>query len=42
MISGKILGLGCKKSQTLEAKKRDLVSINYIDAVIEKNCRTSQ
>jgi small redox-active disulfide protein 2 len=36
MISIKILGTGCKKCQTLEAKVRDLVSANNIDAAVEK------
>ena len=36
MISVKILGSGCKKCQTLEAKVRDLVAINNIDATVEK------
>jgi small redox-active disulfide protein 2 len=36
MVSVKILGTGCKKCQTLEAKVRELVSINNIDAAIEK------
>lgn len=36
MISIKILGSGCKKCQTLEAKVRDLVSVNNIEASVEK------
>jgi len=36
MISVKILGTGCKKCLTLEAKVRDLVAANNIDAVVEK------
>ena len=36
MISIKILGTGCKKCLTLEAKVRDLVAANNIDAVVEK------
>jgi small redox-active disulfide protein 2 len=36
MISVKVLGTGCKKCQTLEAKVRDLVSANNIDASVEK------
>jgi small redox-active disulfide protein 2 len=36
MISVKILGTGCKKCQTLEAKVRDLVAANNIDAAVEK------
>lgn len=36
MISIKILGSGCKKCQTLEAKVRDLVAVNNIDAAVEK------
>jgi len=36
MISVKILGTGCKKCQTLEAKVRELVSSNSIDAAVEK------
>ena len=36
MISVKILGTGCKKCQTLEAKVRDLVAVNKIDAIVEK------
>jgi small redox-active disulfide protein 2 len=32
----KILGTGCKKCQTLEAKVRDLVAVNNIDAEVEK------
>ena len=36
MVSVKILGTGCKKCQTLEAKVRDLVSVNNIDAAVEK------
>lgn len=36
MISIKILGTGCKKCQTLEAKVRDLVSVNNIEASVEK------
>ncbi|MBK7381161.1 MAG: thioredoxin family protein [Ignavibacteriales bacterium] len=36
MISVKVLGTGCKKCQTLEAKVRDLVAVNNIDAAVEK------
>ncbi len=36
MISVKVLGTGCKKCQTLEAKVRDLVATNQIDATVEK------
>lgn len=36
MISVKILGTGCKKCQTLEAKVRELVTSNSIDAEVEK------
>ena len=36
MITVKVLGSGCKKCQTLEAKVRDLVASNKIDAVVEK------
>jgi len=36
MISVKVLGTGCKKCQTLEAKVRDLVAVNNIDATVEK------
>ena len=36
MISVKVLGTGCKKCQTLEAKVRDLVDVNSIDATVEK------
>jgi small redox-active disulfide protein 2 len=36
MISIKILGTGCKKCQTLEAKVKDLVAVNNIDAAVEK------
>ena len=36
MISVKILGSGCKKCQTLEAKVRNLVAVNNIDAAVEK------
>ena len=36
MVSVKILGTGCKKCQTLEAKVRDLVAVNNIDASVEK------
>ncbi|MBZ0183638.1 MAG: thioredoxin family protein [Melioribacteraceae bacterium] len=32
----KILGTGCKKCQTLEAKVRELVTQNRIEATIEK------
>ena len=32
----KILGTGCKKCQTLEAKVREVVQQNNIDAVVEK------
>ncbi|MCZ7603982.1 MAG: thioredoxin family protein [Melioribacteraceae bacterium] len=36
MISIKILGTGCKKCQTLEAKVRELVTQNGIDANVKK------
>lgn len=36
MISVKILGTGCKKCQILEAKVKDLVNSNGIEAVVEK------
>lgn len=36
MISVKVLGSGCKKCQTLEAKVKDLIVGNNIDAVVEK------
>jgi small redox-active disulfide protein 2 len=36
MVSVKILGTGCKKCQTLEAKVRDLIAVNNIDAAVEK------
>ncbi len=36
MISVKVLGTGCKKCHTLEAKIRDLAAANNIDADIEK------
>jgi small redox-active disulfide protein 2 len=36
MVSVKILGTGCKKCQTLEAKVRELVAVNNIDAAVEK------
>ncbi|MGQ9644038.1 MAG: thioredoxin family protein [Ignavibacterium sp.] len=36
MISVKILGPGCSKCKTLEAKVRDLVAKNSIDAVVSK------
>jgi small redox-active disulfide protein 2 len=36
MISVKILGTGCKKCLTLEAKVRDLVATNNIEAAVEK------
>jgi small redox-active disulfide protein 2 len=36
MVSVKVLGTGCKKCQTLEAKVRDLVATNQIDATVEK------
>lgn len=36
MVSVKILGTGCKKCQTLEAKVRELIASNSIDAIIEK------
>lgn len=36
MVSIKILGTGCKKCQTLEAKVRELVTSNNIDAEVEK------
>jgi small redox-active disulfide protein 2 len=32
----KILGTGCKKCQTLEAKVREVVQQNKINAVVEK------
>jgi small redox-active disulfide protein 2 len=36
MLSVKILGSGCKKCQTLEAKVRHLVEENDIDATVDK------
>lgn len=36
MTSVKILGSGCKKCQTLEAKVRELVKQNGIEATVEK------
>jgi len=36
MTSIKILGTGCKKCQNLEAKVKDLVAQNNIEATIEK------
>ncbi|MFA6980732.1 MAG: thioredoxin family protein [Ignavibacteriaceae bacterium] len=36
MVSVKILGTGCKKCQTLEAKVRELIASNSIDAIVEK------
>lgn len=36
MISVKILGTGCTKCNTLEAKVREIVSQNEIDVTIEK------
>lgn len=36
MVSVKVLGTGCKKCQTLEAKVRELISSNSVDAVVEK------
>lgn len=36
MVSVKILGTGCKKCQTLEAKVRELATSNNIDAEVEK------
>lgn len=36
MVSVKVLGTGCKKCQTLEAKVRNLVAVNNIDATVEK------
>jgi len=36
MISIKVLGLGCKKCQTLETKVRNIITENKIDATIEK------
>jgi len=36
MISIKILGSSCKKCQTLEAKVRELVDANSIEATVEK------
>lgn len=36
MVSVKILGTGCKKCQTLEAKVREIVTSNNIDAEVEK------
>jgi small redox-active disulfide protein 2 len=36
MISIKVLGPGCKKCQKLEAKVRDLVAANNINATVEK------
>ncbi|PIP77860.1 MAG: thioredoxin family protein [Ignavibacteria bacterium CG22_combo_CG10-13_8_21_14_all_37_15] len=36
MVSVKILGTGCKKCQTLEAKVREIIASNSIDAVVDK------
>lgn len=36
MVTVKVLGSGCKKCQTLEAKVRELVNQNNIDAAVEK------
>ncbi len=36
MISIKVLGTGCKKCLTLEAKVRDLIAANNINATVEK------
>jgi len=36
MITVKILGTGCKKCQNLENKVRELVTVNNIDATVEK------
>ncbi|MCA2004420.1 MAG: thioredoxin family protein [Ignavibacterium sp.] len=36
MISVKVIGSGCKKCQALEAKVKDLIVGNNIDAVVEK------
>lgn len=36
MVNVKVLGSGCKKCQTLEAKVRELVSANNIEATVEK------
>lgn len=36
MVSVKILGTGCKKCLNLEAKVREIVSQNGIDAAVEK------
>jgi len=36
MVSVKILGTGCKKCQTLEAKVREIIASNSIDAVVYK------
>lgn len=36
MISVKVLGTGCKKCLTLEAKIRELVAVNNIQATVEK------
>jgi len=36
MISVKVLGTGCKKCQNLESKVRELVTLNNIDATVEK------
>lgn len=36
MVTVKVLGSGCKKCQTLEAKVRGLVNQNNIDAAVEK------
>lgn len=36
MVIVKVLGTGCKKCLTLEAKVREIVSRNNINAVVEK------
>lgn len=36
MVTVKVLGTGCKKCLTLEAKVKEIISKNNIDAVVEK------
>lgn len=36
MITVKVLGSGCKRCLNLEAKVKELISVNNIDAVVEK------
>ena len=36
MITVKVLGSGCKRCQNLEAKVKEIIRANNIDAVVEK------